>query len=294
MNISKLLLIFFLFQNFHVAGQNASDQVAFESAFSWVERKMTFNYFDPTNEHWWVNRFQANEDGTVTIKNIAAKHPDKVLEKKYHNRTFYLYDLNPRSISIIDLPSDQGRFVKGKIIRVECFVGEKDISVKKDGVVGSKVSFLHVSVPEILLDSTENYADELKSKLAEVAFLDARLFNTGNVEDNITSAFKALRGNYISEDSSAVMKFEVLDVGLVRFKLTKDHRLFVGTIGYDVKRKSIFFFLAGNKHYEVREFGFDEETMELILKTDSESVHVIGRNTIQFDLEEVQGKFYRY
>lgn len=294
MKLSWLLTLLFFVQLLVVHGQNAKDSVSIESTISWLERKMTFNYYDPTNQHWWVNRFQSNEDGTYTIKNIAAKHPDKVLEKKYHNRTFNLYDLNPHSVSVLDIPKDQGRFVKGKIVRVQCFGDEKKIAVKKDGITGSKVGFIHVSIPQILIDSSDVYAEKLKNKLAEAAFLDARLFNTNNLEENITSAFNAFRGRYISEDSTAYLDFEVIDVRLVRFTIKKDNDISIGTMGYDVKRKSIYFFLAGTKQYEIRDFSFDPQSNELILLAEGERLHIIGRNALGFQLSEFSAKFFRY
>lgn len=255
---------------------------------------MTFNYFDPTNQHWWVNRIQANGDGSYVIKNIAAKHPDKVLEKVYHNRRLNLFDLNPNAMSIINLPSDQGRFVKGKIVRAECFTDEKPIQVIKDGRAGSKVGFIHIAVPEILLDSVSTYAEDLKNNLAKAAFLNARLYNANNIEDNISAAFRAFRGKYVSEDSTAFIDFEVVNVGLVRFIYKKENRVSYGTIGYDVDRNVVFVFLAGNKDYVHNDFTFNEATRELILENESSSVHVIGRNTIQWDIKGLKGKFVRY
>ena len=289
LKISLLLITFSLF-----AQSEGQDSVTFESAYSWVERKITFNYFDSTNQHWWVNRIQGNMDGTYTIKNIAAKHPLKVLEKVYHNRTLFLWNLNPNTISIIELKSDQGRFVKGKIIRAECFTGQKDIRVIKDGRSGSKVGFIHISVPEILEDSVEDYSSLFAQKLSETIYLNARLFNTSNVEDNITSAFKAFRGLYTNSDKSAFIDFEVMDVGLVRFTLKQDNKTSYGTIGYDEEKDAVYFFLAGNKDYLLRDLKFDDAIPELILDSNGDTIHVIGRNTIQFNLPDLKGRFERY
>lgn len=290
----KFLYLVFLIGFLPLNAQNEVDKVEWQSTIDWIERKMTFNYYDPINEHWWINRIQVNENGTYTVKNIAAKHPSKVLGKKYHNRTFNFYDLNPNTVSIIDLPTGQGRFVKGKIVRAECFKDEKDISVKKDGKVGSKVGFIHISVPQELLDSTESYAAELKTRFAKAAFLDSRLYNTGNLEDNITAVFKSLRGNYSSEDGTSNLKFDLIDIGLVRFELQKDNKLFIGTMGFDVKKKSLYLFLAGNKHYEMRDLTFDTNATDLILKSGDDFLNVIGRNTLEFGLGEIQGKYFRY
>ena len=276
-------------------GQTAEqDSSGFDATMQWLERKLTYNYYDPTNEKWWVNVIQVKDDGAYVMKNIAAKHPDRVSEKIYYQRTFFLWDLNPMAVSVSDIPKDMGRFIKGKLIRLEGFGDEKEIATKKDGRVGSKVSYLNISIPAILEDSTKGYAQEVGDKLSDALYLNARLFNRNNTEENISAAFKAFRGNYISEDSTSYLDFEVMDVGLVRFKLREESRELYGTIGYDVKKDVIFYFLASTKNHVIREFKFDTTKKDLILREGRDQIYVIGRNTIEFFIEGKKTKFFRY
>lgn len=290
----KLSLLLILC-GFWSQAQNAeADTITFEQSFAWLERKLTFNYYDPTNEHWWVNRIQKNEDGTHTIKNIAAKHPKKILNKVYHNRTLFLWDLSPNSVSVITLDRDQGRFVKGKIVRVEGYTDEKTIQVVKDGKVGSKVNYIHISVPEILEDSVGGYAEQLAERLKQTLRLSARLYNRNNTEDNITAIFKAFRGKYKNEEGNILIDFEVMDVGLVRFTISRDQRKYYGTIGYDSQRKAIYFFNAGSQNYTIDNFEFDESGRELVLLSGTNRLHVVGRNTLNFNFKDLKGTFERY
>lgn len=291
----KILVICCLFLSLISSAQSVEeDSAAYRATFDWLERKLTYNYYDPTNEHWWVNRFQENDNGSVNIKNIAAKHPDKVLEKVYYNRTLQLYDLNPRSISVIDLPTGQGRFVKGKIVRVEGFGSETKIKNIKDGKVGSDLNFIHVSIPDFLEDSLENYAVEVKQKFALAATLGARHTNGGNLEDNLTKTFETLSGNYISADSTATLSFDKKEPRLVRFELKDGDKYTYGTIGYDKKLKGIYILRSSSDDYYLEVFTFDETTRNLALKSGNDEVFLEGKNKFVVKLKGWSDTFFRY
>jgi len=270
------------------------DSVSYDALFKWVERKLTYDYFDPTNQHWWVNRFQPNLNGSIVIKNIAAEHPKRVLEKVYHLRQFFLYDLNPNTISVIDAPVDQGRFVKGRIVRMEGFGDEKKIATKKDGVVGSDVSFIHISVPAFLEDSLQNYAFELQAKLKQLTYLSARLLNAKDPKKNNEAVFSALRGNYVNQDSTVYLSFEVTNPGHVRYEWKAGDQRWYGQIGYDSEKQVYFFFRASDKGYFLRELTIDDIATDLILKNGQDTITIIGRNTLEVVLEGRRELFYRY
>jgi hypothetical protein len=276
------------------AQTEAQDSVTYESLFKWVERKLTYDYFDPSNQHWWVNQFQPNLDGSVVIKNIAAQHPKRVMEKVYHLRQCFLYDLNPNRVSVIETPTDQGRFVKGKIIRLEGFGDEKKIVTQKDGVHGSNVSFIHVSVPAFLEDSLKDYAGELKTGLSKLIFMSARLFNQNNDAKNKEAVFSALRGSYVSKDSSAYLSFEVVDPGHVRFEWTQGKERSYGQIGFDATKKVYFLFKSSPEKYMLREFTVDTTVADLVLISGQDSVNIVGRNTLEFVLDGKRQRFSRY
>lgn len=260
----------------------------------WLERKLTYNYYDPTNEKWWVNVIHVKENGAYTIKNIAVKHPKNVTKKTYHQRTFFMWDLNPRTVTISDVPSDLGRFVKGKLIRLEGFKGEKKVGTKKNGRRGSRVSYIHISIPAFLEDSVQEYSMKVKEKLAAAISLNARLFKTSNKEDNINATFNTFKGSYVSEDSTSYMNFEKIAAMLVRFTIRENSRIQVGTIGYEEERNSIFYFRASSEGYLIRQLKFDEKTRNLILKDDEgDSIYVIGRNTIEFSINGEKIRFFR-
>ncbi len=291
----KRLAICFLFLNLVAGAQTIEeDSVAYRAAFDWVERKLTFNYYDNTNQHYWVNRFHLNENGSITTKNIAAENPNKVVERRFHNRTFQLYDLNPRTISIIELPSDQGRFVKGKIVRVEGFQGEKKVSTSHDGVVGSNLNYIHISIPDFLEDSLQDYALEVKKQFANLAYLHARLSNRGDLGANLENAFQVLSGSYISKDSTTTLTFYQSEERLVRFELKEGEKRSFGTIGYDQKLKELYLLKSGRDEYVFRTFSFDETTRNLVLRSAEDEIFLIGRNAFSVKIGEWQDTFFRY
>ena len=271
------------------------DSSSFDATMQWLERKLTYNYYDPTNEQWWVNVIQAKDNGAYTIKNIAAKHPEIVTEKIYHQRTFFMWDLNPRTVSVTDVPKDLGRFVKGKLVRLEGFKGENKVATRKDGRVGSMVSYIHISIPIFLEDSVQGYSLRVKEKLSNALYLNARLFNMNALEENVALTFKTFRGNYLSEDSTSNLSFEVLSDNLVRFKLSKDAQIEVGTIGYDSNMEKIYYFLAATDRHIFNYFSFDQDARDLIWKAEGDDqIHVVGRNTIDFFIGGKRTRFFRY
>ncbi|MCP4461131.1 MAG: hypothetical protein GY816_24385, partial [Cytophagales bacterium] len=248
-----------------------------------------------TNEKWWVNVIQAKDNGSYTIKNIAAKHPEHVTEKIYHQRTFFMWDLNPKTVSVSDVPNDLGRFVKGKLVRIEGFKGENKIATRKDGRVGSMVSYIHISIPNFLEDSVQGYSLKVKEKLSNALYLNARVLNTNNIEENVDLSFKTFRGNYVSEDSTTYLNFEIFNKRLVRFKLKKNMKIEVGTIGYDEEQEVIYYFQASGNSHIIRRFKFDEEARDLKLREESgDGIYVIGRNTIEFSINGKTERFFRY
>ncbi len=291
----KNLVACFLFSSLSLGAQTIEeDSAAYRAALDWVERKLTFNYYDNTNQHFWVNRFHLNDNGSITTKNIASENPNKVVERNFHNRTFFLHDLNPRTISVIDIPSDQGRFVKGKIVRVEGFQGEKKVSTSHDGVVGSNLNYIHISIPAFLEDSLQNYALEVKKQLSDLAFLNARLANRGDLNDNLEKTFSVFSGKYISQDSTTTLTFVQVEPRLVRFELRDGEKLFFGMVGYDQKSKTLYLLKSGSDEYVFLTFSFDHTTRNLVLRSKEDELFLVGRNTFKVKIGDWQDTYFRY
>ena len=291
----KSIFVFSLFACLFIQAQSVTeDSVTAESAFRWVERKLTFNYYDPTNQNWWVNRLHRNDDGSVTLINIAAEHPDKVLEKVYHLRRFFLYDINPNATTVVEIPKDQGRFVKGRIVRLQGFGEETKIATKKDGIVGSNVSFIHISVPAFLEDSLQNYAFELKDRIQQLLTLDARLVKTGDEKKDREAILAAWKGDYVNKDSTQYIHMEVVDPGHIRYEWkTKDGHWY-GHFGFDASKQTYFFFRSSAEKALFQEYTVAPTSKELLLTSEKDQIHIIGRNTIAITLGGNRQVFMRY
>ena len=94
------------------------DSARFESTIEWLEDKLTYNYYNETDDEWWINRFTFNDHSeTVTIKNINSPEIEAVSDKTYLQLNFRLEELNPFTIQVQKNTSNAGRLVKGKVIR---------------------------------------------------------------------------------------------------------------------------------------------------------------------------------
>ena len=268
------------------------DSTSLAITMDWLERKLNYNYYDATNEQWWVNVIQENENGAYTIKNISAKHPKHVTEKVYYQRSFFMWDLNPKTVSVSEVPKDMGRFIKGKLVRLEGFKGENQISTTKDGIKGSNVSYLHISIPGFLEDSLQDYSQLMKERLSTALYLNARVFNSKDVKKNEATVFQTLRGNYINEDSTSYLNFDSVADGLVRFQRSGEKTASFGTIGYSIEKNAFFYFQAASGSHIIRLLKVDRAANDLILKNEEGySINIIGRNTFEII---TNGKLIRY
>ena len=72
------------------AQSTEDDELTFQSAIDWLDRKLNYIYFDEVAQKWWLNNFYVNEKKEVTIKNIYTDKPRtaNIKEKTYLIRKF--------------------------------------------------------------------------------------------------------------------------------------------------------------------------------------------------------------
>ncbi len=176
------------------------DSARFESTIEWLEDKLTYNYYNETDDEWWINRFTFNDHSeTVTIKNINSPEIEAVSDKTYLQLNFRLEELNPFTIQVQKNTSNAGRLVKGKVIRVGAY--EKSIRRVKNGRMATNQSFIYISIPEFLEDSLENYSQNIAQKLEEAIKLSTKMYNRG-VDQNVKVLSKMLYGQFTNESGT--------------------------------------------------------------------------------------------
>ena len=181
-NLITLLVCFCLGSAIH-AQSTYEDSTKLESTIQWLEDRLTYNYYNESDDEWWINRFTFNDESeTITIKNIASPHLESVSDKTYLQLNFRLEELNPFTIQIQKNNSNAGRLVKGKVIRVGAY--DKSIKRVKNGRLSTNQSFIYISIPAFLEDSLENYSQNIALKLEDAIKLSTKIYNKGTPENN--------------------------------------------------------------------------------------------------------------
>lgn len=182
-----------------LTGANAQskyeDSTKLELTIAWLEDKLTYNYYNESDDEWWINRFTFNEESeTITIKNIASPHLESVSDKTYLQLNLRLEELNPFTIQVQKNSSNAGRLVKGKIIRVGAY--DKSIKRVKNGRLSTNQSFLYIAIPSFLEDSLENYSQNIAQKLEDAIKLSTKIYNK-TFDQNRSLLNNMLPGNFL-------------------------------------------------------------------------------------------------
>ena len=185
------------------------DSLRLESTIDWLEEKLTYNYYNESDEEWWINRFTFNKGSkSVTIKNIASPHLEAVTDKTYLQLNFRLNELNPYTIQVSENETNAGRLVKGKTIRIGAY--DKAIKRVKNGRLSNNQSFLYLSIPHFFEDSLQNYTESIAQRLEEAIRLSTRIYNESH-QQNMNSIKSMLAGNFTDPSGNNWIINEIFD-----------------------------------------------------------------------------------
>jgi hypothetical protein len=181
------------------AQSQLEDSMRLASAIEWLEDKLTYYYYNVDDDTWWNNRFTFNDGSkTITIKNIASPYPQAVTGKTYLELNFHLSDLDPYSIAVEERPSNAGRLVKGKTIRVGAFE-DQAIKRSRNGRRSNEQSFIYFSVPDFFEDSIQNFSQSIADKLSLAVDLSTRIYPASTPQANLSMIRTLLHGRFKSE-----------------------------------------------------------------------------------------------
>ncbi len=289
------VIIGFVFHWEAGAQVSSLDSVNREATYQWLERKLTFNYFDVDNQQWWVNRCFINDAGEVRIKNISTNDPLEVENRKFHERIFHFSDINYRKIEVQKMAKSSGRFVKGQVIRLRGFQDETDISTRIQRKTGSKLAFVDISIPEYLNDSLNDYASTIATKLRQSARLASKLPWSENFNRKTQSLDEVFHGYFADSLSGNTWHFERLTPGYYAFTSESDPPI-LGTLIIDQTSNQFFGQLFYNN---ILGAGFLSESyaenhLKLFVESDKSLViNVLDRHTIEFHLADAQWRLIR-
>lgn len=169
-----------------------------EVSLRWLKENLTYNYRNPDQGKWWLNKMEYNlEEGTIHVQNASAVNPKVLREKSWIDRRVNLSQLDPYSIAINPVLEHKGRIVKGSVLLIDVVHNEKKINKTIDGRRATAESFLQFSIPRSVLDTANGFADSLKFHLIQAIEAQSKLFNQNETEENQKLIFQVLRGEFI-------------------------------------------------------------------------------------------------
>ena len=182
------------------------DQITFDAAMEWLDRKLNYIYYDRDAQKWWLNKFYVNAEKEVTIKNIFTDKPRSanIKEKVYLIRTFQIQDINPYTIEIRDVASNQGRIQRGTMLELRTFGHDNKIHKTIDGRTASNISFVQLSFPTFMTDSIADYPQLVKAKLTEAIISSTTAYQSSSLEETKKNIFKILDGNFFTDNNQKV------------------------------------------------------------------------------------------
>ena len=226
----KKVMIIFLFLPYWGFSQSAEDDdLTFQSAVDWLDRKLNYYYFEDGSQKWWLNKFYVNEKREVTIKNIHTAKPRSanIKEKVYHIRKFNIEDINAYNIKISEIKQNQGRIVKGKLLELHTFGNKRVVHNTTDGRRGSDVSFIQLSFPTFMTDSIADYAELVQSKFKEAIIAATKVYASESIEENKKAIFNILKGSFVSKDGERI-KIESVFENVISLNETPTEKVFFG------------------------------------------------------------------
>ncbi|MEQ9405786.1 MAG: hypothetical protein RIM99_19500 [Cyclobacteriaceae bacterium] len=214
------------------------DELTFRSATDWLDRKLNYIYYDEESQKWWLNKFYVNEQKEVTIKNIFTNKPRSanIKEKVYLIRKFDIRTINPYKIEIRKIDTNQGRIVKGKLLELHTFSGERSVHKTVNGRRGSDVSFIQISFPTFLTDSIADYAELVEGKFKEAIIAATKVYADADVQTNRKTIFDLLNGNFVSQSGNKMKASRRFDNVISLEKSSESANYF----GYDPARKLFY------------------------------------------------------
>ena len=238
---STIILIIFLLtvQGISNAQIKPLDTAVFNNRIDLLQRKLTFTYNNPDQEKWYINRFFYDEDTKkVTLKNISSKSPNAIRGKYYQDRIFLLKDINPFTIDMEEVKQNQGRIVKGKLVRLKTKNRQPLVEHKVNGKPASPQSFASISLPSYMDDSIATFSDSVKIYFEELTFT-ASLFSQEDAEElNVMDLFVG-KHEISSLDKLVIRNTEKVSEQLALFQdLENDEIIGTGTYFIDAENKN--------------------------------------------------------
>lgn len=278
------LLIFVFLTIIEVKGQIDSIE---EASLSWMKENLTYNYYNPDQGKWWLNKMEYNlAEGTIHLQNASTTNPRKLRDKSWIDRRVHLSNLDPYSIRVSPVLQNKGRVVEGQVLLIDVVHNEKKIRKSIDGRQATAESFLQFSIPASLLDTAAGFADSLKFHLTQAIEAQSLLKNAGNMEENVGLVFQFLRGEFLS--GSITRTYDPAFKYVIAFEEKQGAKpIRKGYFGFAPEQGLFFETLVSDDRMEVNYYRLGDDEPLVLINTDDASQVIDLMSLLHFS--EIRG-----
>lgn len=276
----NIILIIFLFI-VAVEGKAQADSIE-EVSLIWLKENLTFNYFNPDQGKWWLNKMEYSlDEGTIHLQNASTINPKKLREKSWIDRRVNLSQLDPYSIAINPVLENKGRIVKGSVLVIDVVHNEKKINKAIDGRRATAESFLQFSIPKNVLDTARGFVDSLKFHLVQAIEAQSQLANQGSEEENRKLIFQVLRGEFIM--GSVTRTYSGVFKNVIEFEEKLGAKpIRKGYFGYDQSRDLFFETMVTDEELVVVHYRLNNGHKLALISTTNPAVRIDLASLLHF------------
>lgn len=176
-----IIVVLVAMQSLAFSQTRAKDSLELQKTIQWLEKQLTITYFNVDDREWWVNDFSYNpKNHYVLIKNTATDKLGKAGGKTYLQRSFFLSDMNPYTISAEPITANAGRMVVGNSIRVGVYKHARKVEQSKNGIGATSQSSVYFSVPKSMEDSVKGISQNIITELKKAISLATKVYTASD------------------------------------------------------------------------------------------------------------------
>lgn len=262
----------------------AEDSVRYNSAIDWLNNKLNYEYYDGESGKWWKNTFYINEKGIVTLKHISSskRNTANIKDKSYVIRTFRLEDLNPATFKVSTVDKSQGRITKGQMLELRTFGSKKVIGKSINNKKGSSTSYLNLSFPTGLSDSSLNTATLVKEQLTYAIEAKTKIYASKD-ESDVEKIFLALTGQFENQKGTKwFAKSEMPHVLKVEYQNDD-----IKYLGYQTNSNGLYFLEISNDGMNKIDLEIKTDSTLILSDKNKPFIELLTKNSFRINGEEL-------
>lgn len=194
-----LIISFSLLSCFKINAQNLNefDQNKYDETLAWLEKRLTYNYYNATSNVHWSNRFFYNKkNNTISLRSVSTYSPNAAQKKKVLDRTVRIDHLDASSINLSKVEKNRGRIVEGTLVEITTIGQERGIQRSFNGQKSLKEFKLEIPIPKYYEDSVQYLSNGIKEKFATAIGLASKIYASADTIENIEKLQEVFTGSF--------------------------------------------------------------------------------------------------